>query len=240
MAFSARVWTAGKLFVLVGALVATYFLFAVAAMRLALRSREVEVPSLLERTASEATAIAAERGLTVRVDDSRRPDPRIPADRVVAQEPVPGAPLRQQRSVRVWLSAGLRAATVPSLAGETERGAQLRLAHDGVEVAGVAEIRSQAYGSDVVVAQDPEPGSSAEQVTFLVNRGEYGASYVMPDLIGVGGDRAIAVLRAQGFRAAVVASAPYPGVPPGIVLRQNPQAGFQIALGEPISIEVSR
>ena len=29
-------------------------------------------------------------------------------------------------------------------------------------------------------------------------------------------------------------------IPAGVVLRQNPQAGFQIAPGEPISLEVSR
>ena len=32
----------------------------------------------------------------------------------------------------------------------------------------------------------------------------------------------------------------YPGVAPGIVIRQSPQAGFQITPGEPISLEVSR
>jgi beta-lactam-binding protein with PASTA domain len=62
----------------------------------------------------------------------------------------------------------------------------------------------------------------------------------MPDLIGVNGDRAAELLRSRGFRASVVASQPYPGVPPGVVLRQNPQGGFQIAPGEPISLEVSR
>jgi beta-lactam-binding protein with PASTA domain len=77
-------------------------------------------------------------------------------------------------------------------------------------------------------------------VALLVNRGERGARYVMPDLIGVNGERAANALRARGFRATVVGEHPYPGVPPGIVLRQNPQAGFQIAPGEPISIEVSR
>jgi beta-lactam-binding protein with PASTA domain len=39
---------------------------------------------------------------------------------------------------------------------------------------------------------------------------------------------------------AVVGSNPYPGIPAGVVLRQNPQAGFQIAPGESISLEVSR
>jgi beta-lactam-binding protein with PASTA domain len=62
----------------------------------------------------------------------------------------------------------------------------------------------------------------------------------MPDLIGVNGDRAADLLRNHGFRASVVGDHPYPGVSPGIVLRQNPQAGFQIAPGEPISLEVSR
>jgi beta-lactam-binding protein with PASTA domain len=33
---------------------------------------------------------------------------------------------------------------------------------------------------------------------------------------------------------------PYPGVTSDVVLRQSPQAGFQIAPGEPISLEVSR
>ena len=48
------------------------------------------------------------------------------------------------------------------------------------------------------------------------------------------------LLRARGFRVAVVGDHPYPGVPAGVILRQNPQAGFQIAPGEAISIEVSR
>lgn len=240
MALSRRVWTAGKIVLLGGALVSTYLLFAVASMRLALRAREVPVPDLLQRTVSEATALAADHGLSVRVDDIRRPDPAIPVDHVVAQDPAPGASLRQQRSVRVWLSAGLRAAALPSLVGETERGAQARLAQEGFEISGISEIRSSAYTSDVVIAQDPPPDASTDAVTLLVNRGEYGASYVMPDLIGVEGDRATLVLRTRGFRVAVVASAPYPGVPSGIVLRQSPQAGFQIASGEPISIEVSQ
>ena len=73
-----------------------------------------------------------------------------------------------------------------------------------------------------------------------MNRAEQATNYVMPDLIGVNGDRAAALLRGHGFRVAVVGSTPYPGVAAGIVLRQSPQAGFQIAPGEPISIEVSR
>jgi beta-lactam-binding protein with PASTA domain len=109
-----------------------------------------------------------------------------------------------------------------------------------VELAGTSEIRSPTYASDVVVAQDPAPKSGGARVTLLVNRGQQGASYVMPDLIGVDGERAAAILRNHGFRVAIVGSAPYPGVAAGTVVRQSPQGGFQISSGEPVSIEVSR
>ena len=52
--------------------------------------------------------------------------------------------------------------------------------------------------------------------------------------------RAAEVLRNHGFRVAVVGSYPYPGIQPGIVLRQNPRSGFRVAPGDAISLEVSR
>jgi beta-lactam-binding protein with PASTA domain len=233
-------WSAGKFVMLGGALLATYVLFAAASMRIALRAREVTVPDLTNRTANDATALASNLGLTLKVDETRRPDPKIAAGRVLAQDPAAGSIARRQRSIKVWLSAGQRSATVPKLVGETERTAQLRLAQDGLTLTGIAEIRSPSFAPDVVVAQMPPAKSAAGNVSLLVNRGERGASYVMPDLIGVNGDRAAELLRSRGFRVAVVGSNPYPGVAAGIVIRQGPQAGFQIGPGEPISLEVSR
>lgn len=239
MAFRTRVWSAGKLVVLAGALVATYLVFAALSMRLALKAREVQVPDLTNRTANEATTIAGDLGLSVRLDETRRADPTVPAGRVLVQDPPAGSASRQQRIVRVWLSAGPHTATAPDLVGESERTAQLRLTEEGIEGA-LAEVRSAAFASDIVIGQDPPPHTPGTKVTLLVNRTGQATTYVMPDLIGVGGDRAAAFLRDRGLRVAVVATAPYPGVPPGIVLRQSPQAGFQIARDAPISIEVSR
>jgi serine/threonine-protein kinase len=235
-----RVWTASKLLVLAGALVATYVVFAAASMRIALKAREVEVPNFSNLNVSDATALATRLGLNLRVDDMRRLDAKIAAGRVLAQDPAAGSLARSQRSVRVWLSEGIHAATVPSLVGETERSAQSRVSQDGLELDTLAEIRSADYPPDMVVAQMPPAKAASARVSLLINRGERGASYVMPDLIGVNGDRAAEVLRGRGFRVAVVASNPYPGVAAGIVLRQNPQGGFRIAPGEPISLEVSR
>jgi serine/threonine-protein kinase len=240
MPLRTRVWSAGKVFVLAGAIAATYLLFAVGSMRVALWAREVQVPSLIGQTELEASSATTLAGLGLVVDDVRRADTEVEAGRILGQDPAPGAPLRRGRSVRVWLSRGPRAASVPGVAGESEINARVRLESDGFDLAVVSEIRTSAYPSDVVVAQDPPPPAGAEHVAILINRGEYGMSYVMPDLIGLDSSRATEMLRRHDFRVTVVGSAPYPGLAPGIVLRQNPQAGFQIPAGQPVSIEVSR
>jgi serine/threonine-protein kinase len=240
MPLTRRVWGAGKVLFLCGALLLTYVVFAAAAMRMALRTRDVAVPELAGRTVNDASAMLAEAGLTLKVEEGRKVDAKVPAGQIVAQDPLAGGSTRRQRSVRVWISAGPRSTIVPSLLGESERTAQLRVVQDGFSAGPIAEIRSLDYTVGTVVAQNPPAKSMSDTISLLVNRGERGATYVMPDLIGVNGDRAADVLRTRGFRVSVVGDHPYPGVPGGVVLRQNPQAGFQIAPGEAISIEVSR
>jgi serine/threonine-protein kinase len=239
MPFGTRVWSAGKLLVLVGALAATFLLFAGIAMRAALRARAVDVPTLVGRTVNEASETLSARGLALRIEPTPRADETIPEGRIVQQEPAPGAPTRRQRTVRVWVSAGPRAMTVPPLIGQTERTAEIRLEQEGLQVGTVSEFRSPDYPADAVVSQDPSPSSRAGSVSLLVNRGEQATTYVMPDLIGMDGERAAAALRSKGFRVSIVGSQPYPGVPPGTVVRQQPAGGFRVAPADAISIEVS-
>ncbi|RPJ73513.1 MAG: PASTA domain-containing protein [Acidobacteria bacterium] len=240
MALSARVWGAGKILLLVVALLTTYALSAVLSARLALRAREVRVPSVVGASVNAASSALADVGLSLKVEEGRRIEPKIPPGRIARQDPAPGVPARRGRGVRVWLSSGSRATAIPALVGETVRTAQLRIEQDGLAISGIAEIRSNQFPADTVISQDPAAGASGRSVHLLVNRGDRAATYVMPDLIGLDGARATDVLRSNGFRVAVVAQQPYPGVPSGVVLRQSPQAGFQVAPGDTVSLEVSR
>ncbi len=240
MALTGRVWNAGKILLIVGALLTTYVITAALAARVALRAREVTVPTLVGRPLSSASATLAAVGLTLRVDEVKRSDPSIGAGRIAQQDPSPGSTARRGRTVRVWLSTGGVATTVPALVGQSERTARQQLQQDGLSLADVSEVRSNEFPADVVIAQDPPPGSRAAGVSVLVNRAGLGATYVMPDLIGVDGGRVADMLRSNGFRVAVVGQQPYPGVPPGVVIRQSPQAGFQVSPGDTVSLEVSR
>jgi serine/threonine-protein kinase len=240
MRLGTRVWSVGKLLLLIGALGATYLIFFAVSMRVAIRSREVEVPDLIGRTVNEATQELAALELSLRVDENQRPDEKVPAGRIMQQDPPPDVPARQQRTIRVWVSSGPRVTIVPLLIGQTERTAQMRVQQDGLEIQSVSEFRSPDYAADSVVGQYPPSAVRAPAVSLLLNRGEQATTFVMPDVIGMNGDQAADALRQGGFRVSIVGSQPYPGVPPGTVVRQQPPGGFRVAASDPISLEVSR
>src|SRR6187549_2976685 len=102
MALSTRVWGAGKRLLIGGALVLTYFLFAAASMRLALRTRDAVVPQLGGKTVTEAGALLAAAGLNLKVEEARRVDPSVPSGHIISQDPQAGINTRRERSVKVW------------------------------------------------------------------------------------------------------------------------------------------
>jgi beta-lactam-binding protein with PASTA domain len=238
--FRTRVWSYGKILLLAGALAGTFFVFAGIAMRVAVRARQVTVPDLVGKSVADATNLSAGLDLHLRIDEVRRPDQKVPAGHVLGQEPMPGAAARRQRSIRVWVSAGAHIARAPNLLGETQRSAEIRVAQDGLLIGTVSEIRSALYAPDVVVAQDPPAATQTAEVRLLVNRGEDRATYVMPDLIGLNGERAADVMRVRGFRVSLTAQSTASAIPPGVVVRQTPAGGYQVHPGDAIALEVSR
>ena len=190
-ALSNRVWSAGRLFAIAACLVATYLLFAVTAMRVALQVREVPVPDLRNHTVAEATAQTAgsrprtgrRRKRPPRSEDSGGPhraagacarrDHPPSTQRSRVGEPGPedhGHPCADRR-------VGARGA-VAAAAGRAGRHLARRSAI--VRFPERHHHRAGAAGS-----------ASGTEVALLVNRGERSHYYVMPDLIGVAGSRAV-------------------------------------------------
>lgn len=235
-----RVWSVGRFLVLVAGLLATFGVFFLAGLRVTTRAREVEVPNLIGHSQTDARALLSERGLELRVEEARRADKKVPADHVLAQEPAAGEVVRPQRVIRVRLSDGARAPVLPIVTGLPESTAEITLASERIGVGYKAEVWSAAYSAGSVIAQDPPAKQRADTVNLLVNRSDGSQDFIVPDLIGTLGSRSAEVLRSLKFRIAVTAEVPYPGLPPGIVVKQTPQPGYRIAPFETITLEVSR
>ncbi|MBW8869006.1 MAG: PASTA domain-containing protein [Acidobacteria bacterium] len=240
MTLRTRVWGAGQILFLGFALLVTYGVFFIASMGVAIRSRNVSVPNLAGQSLAQAEASLASVGLTASLDPLRRADLKVPADHVLTQEPSAGTTIRRGRAVKLRISEGATLPALPEVVGLTEQDAKARLQYAGITLTSIAEIQNGELNADRVVAQDPPARSMSGSAALLVNRSALGTTYVMPDLIGTPERRVTDFLRARGFRVAVVGYAAYPGLAGGVVIKQTPQAGFQIPPGETISLEVSR
>jgi beta-lactam-binding protein with PASTA domain len=62
----------------------------------------------------------------------------------------------------------------------------------------------------------------------------------MPDLIGKPADLVASKARTEGFRLGKVNFRRYPGVEPGVVIQQKPQAGYRLSRNDIIYLDVSQ
>ena len=239
---------------LAAALVVTAGLSALTTMRVVLRTQEVVVPSLVGRPLPEAGALASQRRLGLRVE-GRRNDPKVGRDLIVEQEPAAGRPLKTQRSIRVWVSLGPRRLTVPAVEGESVRSGRLLLEQAqvplgrvievdeaNITVSRIVEVDDPAPEGQILV-QSPPPGETdpdESAMSLLVSRGPGNRDFVMPDLIGRPALPVLETLRAAGLKVADVRYRTYPGVSPGLVLRQSPLAGYRVSPQTSIGLDVSQ
>ncbi len=230
--------------VLYGGLLAAVFLGAVwFGFRRAIVGRSVTVPDLAGKTPEDAIGIVRAVGLKFEEQETRaRHDDRIPAGRVLIQQPEAGALAKPAQVVRVVLSLGPRELRVPDLSGLAPRAASLKLARESLELGPASWLREPAAPAGIV-AQDPEPDTPAsrgETVRVLTNRGAPETRIVMPDLVGKDAESAKARLEKFGFKVGSARLEAYEGVRPNTILKQFPPAGYPLSSREVVSLTVSR
>jgi serine/threonine-protein kinase len=217
-------------------------LSALTAMRFAIRGREVAVPSLVGKTEAEAAEILANNGLLLKVS-SKRFSSDIPEGQILEQIPSSGTRLKTNRTVKVLLSLGDRRFAVPNLLGTSLRAAQLMLAQRRLTVGNTLYAHTATGEPSTVAYQSPPPGTiegSDPSVNVLISLGPPAEFFIMPDLIGRPAEIVMARARNEGFRVGKVNYRSYPGVEPGVVIQQKPQAGYRLSKSETIFLDVSQ
>jgi len=214
--------------------------------RMAVGGAETRVPDLTGLTAEEAAERLAVAEMELEVDESRLQRDEVPADAVARQDPAAGTPVKRMRTVRVMLSTGPLAATVPDLVGDSRQRALIALEQQAIPVEYVAAAPSNEVPRDVIIAQSPpaDPSGAVPRdrpLRLLASLGPPQTFYVMPDVVSLAVREVRGQLERRGFR---VSEGPnrrvYANVPPGTIVSQRPLPGFRIAAGGQIVLQVSR
>jgi eukaryotic-like serine/threonine-protein kinase len=215
---------------------------ALTAMRFAIRGREVEVPLLTEKTKEEAEQILKSRGLRLKVSSSRFSS-GVAEGKVLAQIPSNGTHLKLDRTVKVLISLGERRFSVPNLVGTSLRSAQLTLGQRRLMLGNTLYTHISEGAPSTVVYQSPKPGTqegSDPLVNILISLGPPAQYFVMPDLIGKPAELVASRAHTEGFHMGKTNYRNYPGVEPGVVIQQKPQAGYRLTKSDVILLDVSQ
>lgn len=236
-----RVFLAVGIGLFCAALVSVAGLSAYFTFRHSISGRNVQVPDLTELSLEEAAALLEKSGLVME-EVAQRNDERVPAGRILLQDPSPGAGIKVERKVKVVVSLGDQVNLIPELRGAAARKAQITLQQQGMRLGDQVYLYTRKVGENMVIAQDPLPESEGQRqskVAVLVSRGSPPRTYVMPDLTGRTEAEAMAFLARSALRAGPVRRDPRSGARPGTVVNHDPSSGYPVHTGDIVTLLVA-
>jgi beta-lactam-binding protein with PASTA domain len=203
----------------------------------------VAAPDLVGRSLTEATRLAGEAGLSVRVV-SERPDAVYLVAHVISQSPSAGVDIKRRRMMGLILSSGLDTKVVPVLVGLSARQAGLEAEEAGFPVGEYVEVHSDEVEEGRVMATYPESGTTLPAGTgiqVLVSRGPRPLEFVMPNLVGKTPEEARRIAEALGL---VVRSVKHESgrsrLLRDVVTVQEPAPGSRVMEGEGVALRVGK
>ena len=231
---------------------------AVMTMHFAIHGAEVKVPDLQGMTVTEAEHKTANMGLNLGIDNKYY-SADVPAGRVLAQSPLPGAVVRREWRMRITESLGPQRVAIPKVVGQQERVAAIEVRRLGLDLEETALMPFSGVPPGTVIAQNPQQGAGGVErpsVSLLVSSAAVnpGSAMVMPSLVGMPLTSASASLvhaglklgPVQGSYSSAPAEAPTGEMAPeetvdpaGTVLSQSPAAGHRVEAGATVSLRVA-
>jgi len=232
---------AAKLGVLAVVLATIAALSAYYTVRHSVAGRDVQVPDLTSLNVQEAGALLKKSGLLLDLA-AQRNDDRVEAGRILAQDPPPGSAIKPQRKVKVVVSLGNQVTAAPELRGLAARRAQITLQQQGTRLGAEIYVYSRREAENLVIAQDPLPGSVTVQegrIALLVSRGAPERVYVMPGLTGRTEAEAMRFLSRAGLKPAPSRRDPGSHAAPGTIVDQDPEAGYPVRAGDLVTLTLA-
>jgi len=226
-----------------GALVVFVFVLSFyLAMRVEMRSTEVQVPDLAGLTLQAASERVEPLELVLEVVEQRH-NAVVSSGRVLQQMPPAEAAVRRGRKVKLILSLGGRVLEVPDLSGQASRAVEIELRQEGLIPGDEARVPFAKVARGRIVAQVPPSGTPAvpsTRVHRLVSSGPPEVTWVMPDLGGLERQTAENWLSGHGFRRGAVRRVRMGGRAPGTVVGQQPLAGYPVRANDIVELTVAR
>ena len=200
--------------------------------------KDVDVPTVVGLTVSEAQHRLEDAGLVVRIGDGRYSEAVV---RDVVLEVRPGEGTRLEEGDRVVLipSLGHAPVEVPDLIGKTIPRAKELLRQGHLRMGRVSHAYSDAFATGQVMRQGVKAGNLADfngEIDVVVSDGP--APVAVPKVVGKTQEQATSLLTTAGFLLDVSEDVS-DDVPRGHVISQDPPSRAELQPGQTVAIIVS-
>jgi beta-lactam-binding protein with PASTA domain len=205
----------------------------------------VTVPNLVGIPQAELDKYLESRDLEYLVEDSTF-NPDKPALTVLSQYPAAGQKVKVGRKIFVTLNSRQPPLVrMPNLVNRSVTNAEGELESYGLkkgEITYVPDLQFNAVLKQLYQGHEIKEGAmlpKGSRINLLVGNGLGNQEFEAPNLVGSAYDEAGFTLSGMDLKVGTVIYETTPGRPDGTVLRQRPEAGAKIRVGEQIDIWVS-
>lgn len=196
-----------------------------------------EVPDVTGKKVEIAKSILEGRGFRV-YEESAISDPTVPDGTISKQDPVPGSKVRKGWTIKIWPNSS--GAEVPNIKNLSLAQATLILQQAGLKLGQVVMQPSDSVEKDGVISSNPIFGlkvSRDSAVDLVVSAGA--GEVAVPSVRGWGRSRAQEMIKQAGLNVGSVRYVYDEEQDPGLVTRQDPQAGSKVAKGSNVNMWIT-
>ncbi len=207
-------------------------------MKVSILGSEVEVPEIINLTVDEAYSILSKEDLLLEII-GKRIDDRVSWGRILSQDPIAGSKIRKGRKIKAILSLGSKILSVPSVIGNSERSAKVKISQEGLNIGWLAYVYSN-IGETKVLAQSPSAGTEklkGGRLNLLLSKGQRKKVYVMEDLVGRDSAFVIPSLESYGLRVGILKKRET-AFQEDTIISQYPLPGYPISEGDVVNITI--
>jgi beta-lactam-binding protein with PASTA domain len=196
---------------------------------------KVTVPSVVGDPIQTATAKLAQAKLVI--DPQRTPSDTVPVDTVISQTPNGGIEVSPNSTVKVFVSSGPTAVTVPDLKGLTVQEATNELSDQGLELGTVTKVDDPDTDAGKIIDSNPGASTSVAPATKINVRVGTGKVEV-PNVVGKSQSQAQTIIAAANLQVETKFKATN-DAPEGTVISQSPKDGT-LEVGGTVKITVAQ
>jgi eukaryotic-like serine/threonine-protein kinase len=205
----------------------------------------ITVPDLKKKSVEDLDDFLGDRDLRYEVDCTFVTN--VPPLTIISQYPLPGSKVKEGRKIYVTVvSRTAPLIKMPKLTDMTHRSAQMLLKSVGLEEGNIsyvpdmaqnAVLRQMYNGKEILPGQPIAKGS---KIDLELGEGLGTAQFEAPSVIGMPLDEAKIAIVGAGLKVGqVMEVAAEEGQAPGSIVRQNPDAGNKVRIGDVIDLWVT-